>query len=73
MTRSSKHVVVEGQYASGVLGTFRIIRGFATLQDLAAISAPFEMATAAAAAHVQGHQRAVRKRDAAREKSPSEA
>lgn len=59
MARASKHIVIEGQYASGVLGTFRIIRGFATLQDLAAISAPFQMAPADGGnGQVQGHQRA---------------
>ena len=41
MPRTAKKITIEGQYAEGVLGTFRIIRGFATLQDLAEISAPF--------------------------------
>ena len=40
MARAARHITIEGQFAYGVLGTFRIIRGFATLQDLAAISAP---------------------------------
>jgi len=60
MPRPSRYITIEGQFASGVLGTFRIIRGFATLQDLAAISAPFPMnLTPAAGGPVTGHQRAI--------------
>lgn len=60
MPRRSRYITIEGQYASGVLGTFDIIRGFATLQDLAAISAPYELAPpASGAAGVQGYQRNV--------------
>lgn len=40
MPHTARYVTIEGQFASGVLGTFRIIRGFATLQELAEISAP---------------------------------
>jgi len=60
MAKTSKQIVIEGQYASGVLGSFKIIRGFATLQDLAEISAPFEMTPPANTGPVQGHQRAIR-------------
>ena len=53
-------IILEGDYASGVLGTFRIIRGFATLQDLASISTPFLMnSTADQAGELSGHQRAI--------------
>ncbi|MBI4447320.1 MAG: hypothetical protein HY645_15615 [Acidobacteria bacterium] len=60
MPRTSRYIIIEGQYASGVLGTFRIIRGFATLQELAMISAPFPMnLTAAAGQPLMGHQREI--------------
>jgi hypothetical protein len=40
MGRSARYLTFEGQFESSVLGTFRIIRGFANLQDLAEISVP---------------------------------
>jgi len=65
MARTGKYITIEGQFASGVLGTFRIIRGFATLQDLATISAPFPMGPPAAAGQeLTGHQRAIDARHA---------
>lgn len=42
MARSSRYLKFEGQFESSVLGTFRIIRGFANLKDLAKISVPYE-------------------------------
>jgi hypothetical protein len=60
MARSRTYITIEGQFADGVLGTFRIIRGFATLQDLAEISAPYEMTSPVQGAPIQGHQRAIR-------------
>lgn len=60
MPRTARYVTIEGQFASGVLGTFRIIRGFATLQELAEISAPYEMVPPApGAATVDGYQRSI--------------
>jgi hypothetical protein len=63
MSRATKYIIIEGQFASGVLGTFRIIRGFATLQDLASISAPFPMTLpalgGAGVATVDGYQRKI--------------
>ena len=60
MPRGAGAITIEGQFASDVLGTFRIIRGFATLQDLAMISAPYELAIGEdAAAQVQGYQRSI--------------
>ncbi len=56
---SGKYITIEGQFASQVLGTFRIIRGFAPLQDLAAISAPFLMNPPAVGEPLLGHQRAI--------------
>jgi hypothetical protein len=53
-------IIIEGEFADGVLGTFRLIRGFATLQDLASISAPFLMnAPADAVSELSGHQRTI--------------
>jgi hypothetical protein len=60
MPRTAKYITIEGQFAHGVLGTFRIIRGFATLQELAAISAPFPLnASTADQQHLAGHQRVI--------------
>lgn len=60
MPRVAKYVTIEGDFANSVLGTFRIIRGFATLQDLATISAPFPMhAGAGDGQQLSGHQRSI--------------
>lgn len=60
MPRPAKYITIKGQFANRVLGTFRIICGFATLQDLATISAPFPMnLTPAADQILAGHQRAI--------------
>jgi len=60
VTEVAGSIVIEGHYASAVLGTFRIIRGFATLQELAEISVPYEMAfEEAGGGGVQGYQRAI--------------
>jgi hypothetical protein len=60
MPRAAKYITIEGQFANGVLGTFRIIRGFATIQDLAAISAPIPMnLTPGGGQALAGHQRAI--------------
>src|SRR4051794_21309942 len=53
-------IILEGTYASSVLGSFRIIRGFATLQDLASISTPFLVNdTGDQSAPLSGHQRSI--------------
>ncbi len=59
MTTTGKYVVIQGEYAHSVLGTFRIIRGFAPLQELAEISAPYEMATEPGAPGAGGYQRSI--------------
>lgn len=60
MPRASQFIKIEGQFANSVLGTFKLIRGFATLQDLAAISAPFPMTVIPGAAYpISGHQRSI--------------
>lgn len=50
-------IQIEGAFAQEVLGTFNIIRGFATLQQLAKISAPVFMREVPGAGVVEGHQR----------------
>src|SRR5882724_11356215 len=53
----TRYLTFEGQFESRVLGTFRIIRGFANLQDLAEISVPYTMEDNGGAAAVKGEQR----------------
>lgn len=43
MARKSENIEFEGLFANSVLGIFTIIRGFANLRDLAAVSVPYEM------------------------------
>lgn len=50
-------IQIEGAYAREVLGSFNIVRGFATLQELAKISAPVFMREVPASGIVEGHQR----------------
>lgn len=59
MSNVAKYITIEGQFANDVLGTFRIIRGFAMLQDLAAISAPFPMSVSNDGLPPSGHQRSI--------------
>src|SRR4051812_38005136 len=55
---AAKQIVIEGQFAHDMLGTFRVIRGFATLQDLAKISAPYDMESGADGS-LKGFQRPI--------------
>lgn len=57
MARTSRYLTFDGQFESSVLGTFRIIRGFANLQDLAEISVAYKMEEANIGADVKGQQR----------------
>src|SRR5258705_8198287 len=57
MERSARYLTFEGQFESRVLGTFRIIRGFANLQDLAEISVSYVMDDDGDGAQVKGQQR----------------
>lgn len=57
MPRSKRYVEIEGILARDVLGTFTIIRGFGTLQELAEISAPHFMHDAGTPGQVEGAQR----------------
>jgi hypothetical protein len=43
MAKSARYLTFEGQFESSVLGAFRIIRGFASLKDLAEVSVPYTM------------------------------
>ena len=45
MPRARQIIEFEGYFAEGVLGIFKIIRSFADLRDLAAISVPFDLTT----------------------------
>ena len=57
MPRARKYIDFEGLYAEDVLGIFRIIRGYADLRDLAAVSTPYKMESGGAGVLVVGHQR----------------
>lgn len=54
---ATQYISFEGYFAEGVLGIFRIIRGFADLRDLAAISVPYSMTDGGQPQRVTGHQR----------------
>ena len=45
MRGASQPIELEGCFAEGVLGIFKIIRGFADLRDLADVSVPFDLST----------------------------
>lgn len=57
MARGTRYLSFEGQFESSVLGTFRIIRGFANLKDLAEISVPYTMESDGKNSAVKGQQR----------------
>jgi len=59
MGRSSRYLTFDGQFESRVLGTFRIIRGFADLRDLAEISVPYVMENNGVDGAVSGQQRQI--------------
>lgn len=64
MPRASQTIEFEGYFAEGVLGIFKIIRGFADLRDLAAISVPYELNEEPEAGRVVGHQRQLNEKHA---------
>ncbi len=65
MSRGRQYIQFEGYFAESVLGIFRIIRGFADLQDLAAVSVPYEMTGhATQPRRVAGHQRELNEKHA---------
>ncbi|MFA6699121.1 MAG: hypothetical protein WCS28_03035 [Thiomicrospira sp.] len=57
MTRGRQYIEFEGLFSESVLGIFRIIRGFADLRDLAAVSVPYKMEDGEQGFRVLGHQR----------------
>lgn len=57
MSRGRQYIEFEGLFSESVLGIFRIIRGFADLRDLAAVSVPYKMENGEQGFRVVGHQR----------------
>ncbi|WP_456417375.1 hypothetical protein [Thiolapillus sp.] len=57
MSRGRQYIEFEGLFAVGVLGIFKIIRGFADLRDLEAVSVPYQMTDGDQPDQVAGHQR----------------
>jgi len=57
MSRGRQYITFEGLFSENVLGIFRIIRGFADLRDLAAVSVPYQLSNADVPHRVVGHQR----------------
>jgi hypothetical protein len=57
MARGKSYIQIEGLFDTEVLGAFMIIRGFASLQDLADISVPVLMEVPDASGSVRGTQR----------------
>ncbi len=57
MSRGRQYIEFEGLFSESVLGIFRIIRGFADLRDLAAVSVPYKMEGGEQGFRVVGHQR----------------
>ena len=54
----------EGYFAEGVLGIFKIIRGFANLRNLAAVSVPYELSDGPEADRVVDYQRQLNEKHA---------
>ena len=57
MGRSARYLTFDGQFEGSVLGTFRIIRGFANLKDLAEVSVAYTMVDNDSGGAIQGQQR----------------
>ncbi|MBC8433780.1 MAG: hypothetical protein H8D96_17865 [Desulfobacterales bacterium] len=64
MSRVSQIIEFEGYFAEGVLGIFKIIRGFADLRDLADVSVPYELSDGPEAGRVVGYQRKLNEKHA---------
>jgi hypothetical protein len=65
MSRGRQYIQFEGYFAENVLGIFRVIRGFADLRDLAAVSVPYEMTEHdTQTCRVVGHQRELNEKHA---------
>ena len=59
MPNSDRYIEIEGLFAEGVLGIFRVIRGYADLRELAEVSVPYTMDADPLEPRVAGHQREV--------------
>ncbi len=57
MARTAEYIRFDGLFEKDVLGTFRIIRGFADLRDLAEVSVPYNMSDGEMLVH--GYQRSI--------------
>ena len=57
MPNGGRYIEIEGLFAEGVLGIFRVIRGYADLRELAEVSVPYTMDADADGRSVAGHQR----------------
>jgi len=55
MPPASQSIEFEGYFAEGVLGIYKIIRGFADLRDLADVYVPYELSEGAEPGRVLGH------------------
>ena len=64
MAPASQTIEFEGYFAEGVLGIFKIIRGFADLRDLATVSVPYVLSDGAEPGLVLGHQRQLNEKHA---------
>lgn len=58
MAQSRQYIEFEGLFSPSVLGIFDVIRGYADLRDLAAVSVPYKMEEGEQGFRVAGHQRA---------------
>ena len=56
MSRGRQYIELEGLFSENVLGIFRVIRGFADLGDLAAVSVPYRMEDGGQGFRVVDHQ-----------------
>ena len=64
MPRAGHYLEFEGYFDEGVLGIFKIIRGFADLWDLAAVSVLYEFSDGAEPGRIVGHQRQLNEKHA---------
>lgn len=60
----TSNITFTGLFIPNMLGTFSVIRGFASLRDLARVSVPFGMRDIPGGGLVQGHQRELDERHA---------
>lgn len=61
MPPASQNIEFEGYFAIGVMGIFKINRGFADLRDLAAVSVAYKLSDATETTRIIGHQHQLNK------------